>query len=166
MLAEEVALLGPDPAGLSMSDEGFMRLAIAEAERALVHDDVPIGAVVVVDGQVVASACNERELRKDPTAHAEILALRAASERLGTWRLTGASLYATLEPCPMCAGALVLARITRLVYGPQDPRAGAAFSLYNVVQDPRLNHQMEVTSGILGDECAGLLTTFFHGRRT
>jgi tRNA(adenine34) deaminase len=142
-----------------------MRLALEEARRAEEHDDVPIGAVVVADGRVVATAHNERELRKDPTAHAEILALRAASEELGTWRLAGATLYVTLEPCPMCAGAAVLARITRLVYGPQDPKAGAAYSLYNVVQDPRLNHQMEVTPDVLGDECAALLSGFFARKR-
>ena len=142
-----------------------MRLALAEARRAEEHDDVPIGAVVVVGGRVVSAACNERELRKDPTAHAEILALRAASEELGGWRLADATLYVTLEPCPMCAGAAVLARIARLVYGPQDPKAGAAYSLYNIVQDPRLNHQIEVTPDVLGDECAALLSDFFARRR-
>ena len=142
-----------------------MRLALQEAEKALGHNDVPIGAVVVSSGEVVAAARNERELRRDPTAHAEVLALRAAAEKLGTWRLTDATLYVTLEPCPMCAGALVLARARRLVYGPQDPKAGAAMSLYNVVQDPRLNHQVEVVAGILGEECAALLSAFFLSRR-
>ena len=142
-----------------------MRAALAEAERALEHDDVPIGAVVVRDGEVLAAARNERELRKDPTAHAEILALRAASEKLGTWRLSDCILYVTLEPCPMCAGALVLARIARLVYGPPDPKAGAAYSLYNVVQDPRLNHQMQVTPDVCAEECAALLSAFFAGKR-
>jgi tRNA(adenine34) deaminase len=143
-----------------------MRQALAEAAAALEHDDVPIGAVVVRDDEIVATAHNERELRGDPTAHAEVLALRAAAEAAGTWRLSGATLYVTLEPCPMCAGALVLARVARLVYGPQDPRAGAAYSLYNVVQDPRLNHSLEVTAGVLEDDCAALLRTFFQGKRT
>ena len=142
-----------------------MRRALAEAAAALEHDDVPIGAVVVRDGEVLASARNERELRGDPTAHAEVLALRAAAEAAGTWRLSGATVYVTLEPCPMCAGALVLARVARLVYGPQDPRAGAAYSLYNVVQDPRLNHSLEVTAGVLEDECAAVLRSFFKGKR-
>ena len=147
------------------ADERFMRLALDEAKLALDHDDVPIGAVVVKDGEVLSSAHNERELRGDPTAHAEILALRQATERAGDWRLAAATLYVTLEPCPMCAGALVLARVERLVYGPQDPRAGAALSLYNIVQDPRLNHQLAVVSGVLEDEGAALLTDFFEGRR-
>lgn len=143
-----------------------MRLALDEAERALSHDDVPIGAVVVHGGEVVAAARNERELRNDPTAHAEILALRAAAERLGTWRLTGATLYVTLEPCPMCAGAAVLSRLEKVVYGPQDPKAGAALSLYNIVQDPRLNHQMEVRGGVLAEGCSELLSAFFVGKRS
>lgn len=142
-----------------------MRLALAEAEAALEHDDVPIGAVVVRDGDVLGAARNERELRGDPTAHAEVLALRAAAAEIGTWRLTGATVYVTLEPCPMCAGALVLARVARLVYGPQDSRAGAAYSLYNVVQDPRLNHSVDVTTGVLEEECAALLRRFFQGKR-
>lgn len=142
-----------------------MRLALREAESALEHDDVPIGAVVVKGGEVIAAACNERELRTDPTAHAEVLALRAASEKLGTWRLGDCTLYVTLEPCPMCAGALVSARIARLVYGPPDPKAGAAYSLYNLVGDPRLNHQMEVTPGVLSEECAAPLGAFFTEKR-
>jgi tRNA(adenine34) deaminase len=150
---------------LTTPDDDFMRLALAQAASALDHDDVPIGAVAVRSGEVVAVARNERELRGDPTAHAEVLALRAASEALGTWRLAGLTVYVTLEPCAMCAGALVLARVDRLVYGPQDPRAGAAYSLYNVVQDPRLNHFVEVTTGVLEEECAALLRTFFQGRR-
>lgn len=146
-------------------DEGFMRLAIAEAEKALGHDDIPIGAVLTRADEVLASARNERELRGDPTAHAEILVLRAASEELGTWRLEGTTLYVTLEPCAMCAGALVLARIERLVYGPQDPRGGAAYSLYNIPQDARLNHRVEITPDVLAEECAALLTSFFQNRR-
>ena len=147
------------------AEERFMRLALDEAKRALDHDDVPIGAVVIKDGEVLSSAHNERELRGDPTAHAEILALRRAAERAGDWRLDGATVYVTLEPCPMCAGALVLTRVDRLVYGPQDARAGAALSLYNITQDPRLNHQLEVVPGVLEDEGAALLTGFFEGRR-
>lgn len=142
-----------------------MRLALEEAKRALDHDDVPIGAVVVRGGEVLAAARNERELRKDPTAHAEVLALRAAADKLESWRLDGCALYVTLEPCPMCAGALVLARIDRLIYGPQDPKAGAALSIYNIVQDPRLNHGMRVTPGVLAEECADLLEAFFAGKR-
>jgi tRNA(adenine34) deaminase len=146
-------------------DERFMRLALDEAKHALAHDDVPVGAVLVRDGEVLSSAHNERELKSDATAHAEILALRRASERVGGWRLDGATMYVTLEPCPMCAGALVLARVRRLVYGPQDPVAGAALSLYNIVGDPRLNHQVEVTLGVLEEEGAALLTEFFGKRR-
>lgn len=150
---------------MTTEHESFMRLALDEAARAVSHGDVPIGAVVVLDDEVIASACNERELRSDPTAHAEVLALRAASERLGTWRLDGATLYVTLEPCPMCAGALVLARVQRLVYGAQDPKAGAAFSLYNIVQDPRLNHSLEVVPDVLEQDCAAILRDFFATRR-
>lgn len=142
-----------------------MRLALDEAVRALDHQDVPVGAVLVRAGEVLSSAHNERELQGDPTAHAEMLALRRATGGPGGWRLDVATMYVTLEPCPMCAGALVLARVKRLVYGPQDPRAGAALSLYNVVDDARLNHQLEITSGVLEDEGAALLTDFFEGRR-
>lgn len=149
-----------------MEDEGLMRLALEEAAKALPHDDVPIGAVVARAGSVLAQAHNERELRGDPTGHAEILALRAAAEAIGSWRLEGATVYVTLEPCPMCAGALVLARVARLVYGPQDPRGGAAYTLYNICQDPRLNHSVEITTGVLEEECAALLRRFFEGRRT
>ena len=142
-----------------------MQLALKEAERALEHGDVPIGAVVVKGGEVIASACNERERTADPTAHAEILALRAAAAALGRWRLDDTTMYVTLEPCPMCAGAIVLGRVPRLVYGPQDPRAGAAYSLYNIVQDDRLNHQVELTTGVLEEECAILLRSFFEDKR-
>jgi tRNA(adenine34) deaminase len=148
-----------------VSDEHFMGLALEEASRALAHGDVPVGAVVAVGDDVVAAAHNERELRADPTAHAEILVLQAAARGLGTRRLEGATMYVTLEPCAMCAGALVLARVRRLVYGPQDPRAGAALSLYNVVQDPRLNHSLELTTGVLEAESAALLRGFFESRR-
>ena len=142
-----------------------MRLALDEAAKAKTHDDVPIGAVLVRDGEVLASAGNERELRGDPTAHAEILVLRAASETIGSWRLNDTHMYVTLEPCPMCAGGLVLARVARLIYGAQDPRAGAAYSLYNIVQDPRLNHSLEITTGVLEEEAAALLRSFFEERR-
>lgn len=148
-----------------MDDAAFMRLALDEAALAPAHGDVPVGAVVARAGEVVATAHNERELRGDPTAHAEILALRAAAAALGTWRLGGATVYVTLEPCVMCAGALVAARVERLVYGPQDPKGGAAWSLYNVVQDPRLNHQMEVVPDVLAEECGALLLAFFTSKR-
>jgi tRNA(adenine34) deaminase len=148
-----------------MNDLELMALALAEARRALEHDDVPIGAVAVVGDEVVAAAHNERELLADPTAHAEILALRAAARHLGRWRLTDLTLYVTVEPCPMCAGALVAARVGRVVYGAADVKAGAAYSLYNIVQDPRLNHECHLTTGILGDECAGLVQEFFRARR-
>jgi tRNA(adenine34) deaminase len=148
-----------------MNDAHFMGLALREAERVLAHGDVPVGAVVVLGDEILAAAGNERELRGDPTAHAEMLALRAAAASLHTWRLDGATVYATLEPCAMCAGALVQARVARLVYGPQDPKAGAALSLYNLPQDPRLNHVVEVSPGVLEEECAGLLRAFFSNRR-
>jgi tRNA(adenine34) deaminase len=146
-------------------DESFMRAALDEARAAAAHDDVPVGAVIAVAGEIVSGAGNERELRSDPTAHAEVLALRAAARALGSWRLSGATLYVTLEPCPMCAGAMLLARLERLVYGPQDPRAGAALSLYNIVQDPRLNHQVDITRGVLEEESRALLRSFFERRR-
>jgi tRNA(adenine34) deaminase len=147
------------------ADERYMRLAIAEAQRALGHDDVPIGAVVVHDGEVIGSGHNERELRQDPTAHAEAIALRAAAHALGTWRVLDSTLYVTLEPCPMCAGAIVLARVARVVYGCTDPKAGAAGSVLDVLSDPRLNHRPQVSRGVLGGECAALLTEFFGARR-
>ena len=142
-----------------------MRLALDEARAALEHDDVPIGAVVVKDSEVVARARNERELRRDPTAHAEILALQQAAAELGRWRLDDCTLYVSLEPCAMCAGATVLARLGRLVYGPQDRRAGAALSLYNVPQDRRLNHQVEMTTGVLAEESTELLQGYFRTLR-
>ncbi len=142
-----------------------MRLALAEARRAETHGDVPVGAVVLgPGGELVAAAGNERELRGDPTAHAEVLALRRAAEALGTWRLSGCSLVVTLEPCTMCAGALVLARVETLVFGAYDPKAGAVASLFDVVRDPRLNHRVEVRGGILAPECGALLRDFFLAR--
>lgn len=146
-------------------DEYFMRLALREAERALEHEDVPIGAVLVHDGEVLAAAHNERELREDPTAHAEILAVREAAATLGTWRLLDTVLYVTLEPCAMCAGALVLARVPRVVYGAGDPKAGAAGSVLDVLGEPRLNHRPEVAGGLLAEECGRLLREFFAARR-
>jgi tRNA(adenine34) deaminase len=146
-------------------DEYFMRLALREAERALEHDDVPVGCVVARDGELIGAAPNERELRGDPTAHAEILALREASKALGSWRLTDSVVYVTLEPCAMCAGALVLARVARVVYGAVDPKAGAAGSVLNVLAEPRLNHRPEVAGGLLADESAALLREFFASRR-
>ncbi|MGH2733723.1 MAG: tRNA adenosine(34) deaminase TadA [Actinomycetota bacterium] len=148
-----------------MDDRDCMELALEEARKAPEHGDVPIGAVVVAGGKVLARAHNERELRSDPTAHAEILVLQQASHRLGRWRLNDVTLYVSIEPCPMCAGALVAARIHRLVYGAADERAGAAFSLYNLVQDPRLNHECQVTAGVLAEECGELLQAFFLGKR-
>jgi tRNA(adenine34) deaminase len=146
-------------------EEHFMRLALREAERAADHDDVPIGAVVVRDGEVLAAAGNERELRNDPTAHAEILALREAGTKLGGWRLPDSVLYVTLEPCAMCAGAIVLARIPRVVFGTPDPKAGAAGSVLDVLGQPKLNHRPEVASGLLASESATLLQAFFTSRR-
>ena len=146
-------------------DEHFMRLALREAERALEHDDVPIGCVIARAGEVAAAAANERELRQDPTAHCEVLALRDAARSAGTWRLNSDVLYVTLEPCAMCAGAIVLARVARVVYGAPDPKAGAAGSVLDVLSEPRLNHRPEVAGGLLADESALLLRDFFGTRR-
>jgi tRNA(adenine34) deaminase len=146
-------------------DDYFMALALREAERCLEHDDVPVGAVVVREGEVVAAGRNERELRADPTAHAEILALREAARAIGSWRILDSVLYVTLEPCPMCAGAIVLARVPRVVYGSVDPKAGAAGSVLDVLGEPRLNHRPEVTGGLRAEESAGLLREFFARRR-
>ncbi|MDQ4108654.1 MAG: tRNA adenosine(34) deaminase TadA [Actinomycetota bacterium] len=146
-------------------DEHFLRLALDEAKRCLDHDDVPIGAVVTRDGRVLAAAGNERELASDPTAHAEILALRAGASELGTWHLEGCTLFVTLEPCAMCAGAAVLSRLDRVVFGAADPKAGFAGSLGNLLQDPRLNHAASVTGGVLAAECGDLLQAFFRERR-
>ncbi len=147
------------------NDAKYMRSAIQQAEIARENGDVPIGAVIVHEGRIIARAYNQRELLKDPTAHAEIIALTQAAAALETWRLNNCTMYVTLEPCPMCAGALVLARIDRLVYGCDDPKTGAVRSLYNIVQDQRLNHRLEVTSSVLADECAALLQNFFTRRR-
>jgi tRNA(adenine34) deaminase len=146
-------------------DEYFMRLAIREAQRAVEHDDVPIGAVIARGGELIAAAHNERELRQDPTAHAEILALREAARVLESWRVLDTVLYVTLEPCAMCAGAIVLARVPRVVFAASDPKAGACGSVLDVLAEPRLNHRPEVAAGLLAYECGALLSEFFASRR-
>ena len=153
------------PAHFFPRDEYFMRLALREAERALSHDDVPIGAVIVHEGEVIGSGHNEREVRDDPTAHAETIAMREAARALQTWRLLDCMMYVTLEPCAMCAGAIVLARLPRVVYGAADPKAGAAGSVLDVLGEPRLNHSPEVSGGLLADDSADLLRAFFGPRR-
>jgi tRNA(adenine34) deaminase len=154
-----------DPPAAPLGDAAVMELAIAEARLALADGDVPVGAVVVADGVVVARRHNERERSADPTAHAELLALRDAAARLGRWRLSDCTVAVTLEPCPMCAGALVAARVARLVFGAADPKAGACGSLYNLLADPRLNHDVQVEPGVLAERCAALLSEFFADRR-
>ncbi|MFL5860538.1 MAG: tRNA adenosine(34) deaminase TadA [Solirubrobacteraceae bacterium] len=146
-------------------DEYFMHLALREASRAREHEDIPVGAVVVHGGEVIGTGHNERELRADPTAHAEIIALRAAAGALGSWRVLESVLYVTLEPCAMCAGAIVLARLPRVVFGATDPKAGAAGSVLNVLAEPRLNHRPEVEAGLLAQESTDLLRAFFASRR-
>ena len=154
------------PAWVPSRDEvDAMAVALGEASAALGHGDVPIGAAVLSGGRVVSARHNERELRQDPTAHAEILALRDAAAALGSWRLSEATLVVTLEPCPMCAGAAVSARVGRLVFGAEDPKAGACGSLYNLCSDPRLNHEVVVVPGVLAAEGAALLLSFFGERR-
>jgi len=147
------------------TDDALMGIAIEEARSAEAHGDVPVGALVVIGGRVVARRHNEREATHDPTAHAEILALRDAAEATGSWRLDGATVVVTLEPCPMCAGALQQARVERVVFGAVDLKAGACGSLYNIGSDPRLNHEFTLTHGVRADECASLLSEFFAGRR-
>ncbi len=146
-------------------DEYFMRLALREAARALEHDDVPIGAVIVKDGEVIGAGHNERELRSDPTAHAEMVALREAARVLDSWRVLDSVIYVTLEPCAMCAGAIVLARVPRVVFGAADPKAGATGSVINVLDLAELNHRPQVQSGLLAEDCADLLRAFFAERR-
>ena len=143
-----------------------MRLAIREALQAIEHDDVPIGAVVVHEGEVIGAGHNERELREDPTAHAELIALREAARALGSWRVLDSVMYVTLEPCAMCAGAIVLSRLPRVVFGAYDSKAGAAGSVLNVLDVPRLNHRPQVEAGLLAEDCADLLRSFFAPRRT
>jgi tRNA(adenine34) deaminase len=146
-------------------DQKFMNLAVDQAAIAEENGDVPIGCVIVYENKVIAKGYNQREQLNDPTAHAEMIALTAAADYVGNWRLHGCTVYVTLEPCCMCAGALVLARIDRLVYGCDDPKAGACTSLYNIVQDDRLNHNIEITKGILSDKCQQQLQEFFQQRR-
>jgi tRNA(adenine34) deaminase len=146
-------------------DERYMRMALDAALVAEENGDVPIGTVIVHEGRLVAKAYNQREQLQDPTAHAEIIALTQAASALGLWRLHGCTIYVTLEPCPMCAGALVLARLDRLVYGCPDPKTGACGSLYDIVRDGRLNHRLEVTAGVLADDCGRMLQDFFRVRR-
>ena len=146
-------------------DELFMQAAIAEAEQAAALGEVPVGAVVVVGGAIVGRGGNRRERDGDPTAHAEVLAIRDAACAVGGWRLVGATLYVTQEPCPMCAGAIVNARVQRLVYGCDNPKAGAVRTLFQLVEDPRLNHRVAVTPGLLAAECGALLTNFFERLR-
>lgn len=148
-----------------LDETELMAVAIEEATLAAKHGDVPVGAVVVIDGEIVARRHNERELTGDPTAHAELLAVRDAAAATGSWRLSGATVVVTLEPCPMCAGALYQSRVDRVVFGAADMKAGACGSLYNLGSDPRLNHEFEVVHGVLADECAALLTDFFASRR-
>jgi tRNA(adenine34) deaminase len=149
-----------------LSDDEAMELALVEARAAAAEGEVPIGAVALIEGNAVSARHNERERTGDPTAHAEMLALRDAAAAMGGWRLSEVTLVVTLEPCPMCAGALVAARVRRLVYGASDPRAGACGTLYNLCADPRLNHELEVTHGVRADHCGALLTSFFAERRT
>ncbi len=145
--------------------EAAMNAALEEAKLAIAHNDVPVGAVAVVAGRVVASAHNERELRGDPTAHAEMLVLKSLAERAAGWRMSSVSLIVTLEPCVMCAGAIVAARIERVVFGAQDPKGGACGSVYNVCSDPRLNHEVDVVPGVMEDRCGEILTRFFSEKR-
>jgi tRNA(adenine34) deaminase len=149
----------------TLGDQAMMALALDEARGAAAHGEVPVGAVVVHDGEVIARAHNLREGLQDPSAHAELLALREAARTLGRWRLTGCTLYVTLEPCAMCAGALVLARIDRLVYGCDDPKAGACGSVVDLVREPRFNHRPEVVGGVLSEACGQILTEFFSSCR-
>jgi tRNA(adenine34) deaminase len=152
-------------AAFSPDDVGFMRLALREASRALEHDDVPVGAVLVRRGEPIGAGHNERELLQDPSAHAEMLALREGAAALGSWRLLDCVLYVTLEPCAMCAGAIVLGRVPRVVFGTTDPKAGAAGSVLDILAEPRLNHRPEVAGGLLAAESAALLRAFFASRR-
>lgn len=146
-------------------DESMMHAAIAEARAALEHDDVPIGAVVALGGEIIARGRNERELRQDPTAHAEVLALRRAAAAVSSWRVLDATLYVTLEPCSMCAGAIVLARIPRVIFGASDPKAGACGSVLDITGEARFNHRPEVIGGLLEAECGAMLREFFSARR-
>jgi tRNA(adenine34) deaminase len=145
--------------------ESFMRLAYQQAQLAMESDEVPVGAVIVHEDRIIAAAYNQREQLRDPTAHAEMIAITQAAESLGSWRLDDCTLYVTLEPCPMCAGAIVQARIPWLVYGATDPKAGAVHTLYQLLSDPRLNHRCQVTSGVLAQPCGEILSHFFQQQR-
>lgn len=149
-----------------LSDDDAMELALVEARAAAAEGEVPVGAVALIEGRAISARHNERERTGDPTAHAEMLALRDAAAAVGGWRLSQVTIVVTLEPCPMCAGALVAARVSRLVYGANDSRAGACGTLYNLCGDPRLNHELMVTSGLRADDCGALLTSFFAEKRT
>ncbi|MFZ1036312.1 MAG: tRNA adenosine(34) deaminase TadA [Smithella sp.] len=146
-------------------DHDFMKIALEEAQDAYCRGEVPVGAVLVLEGNILARAHNSPIMRNDPTAHAEILALRQAGEKFGNYRLTGAELYVTLEPCIMCAGAIIQARISRVIFGARDPKCGAVVSLYNILADKRLNHQVEITEGILPEECGEIISRFFQQKR-
>ena len=148
-----------------MTDEQLMLIAIEEAKLAESHGDIPIGALVVLEGNIISSSHNERELQNDPTAHAEVLAIQYATKKLGTSRLDGATLISTLEPCPMCAGAALSARISRVVFGAEDPKAGSLGSLYQLGSDPRLNHEFSITPRVLQEECGALISRFFSSKR-
>jgi tRNA(adenine34) deaminase len=148
-----------------MMHDYFMRMAIAEAEAALAEDEVPIGAVIIHGDRVVAAAHNQREQLKDPTAHAEMIAITQAAQSLNSWRLEGCTLYVTLEPCPMCAGAILQARIPTVVYGAADPKAGAVQTLFQLLEDRRLNHQCQIVAGVLAEPCGQMLTQFFQRQR-
>lgn len=149
----------------SLAHEMYMRMALGEAEQADAEDEVPVGAIVVHRDRIVASAHNQREALRDPTAHAEMVAITQAAESLGSWRLEDCTLYVTLEPCPMCAGAILQARIPRVVFGAHDPKAGAVHTLFNLLEDRRLNHQCQITAGVLGESCGQILTRFFQRQR-
>lgn len=149
-----------------MKHEDWMRLALKQAEKASDLDEVPIGAIIVRNGEVLALAHNEKELCQDPTSHAEIVAIRKAAEQIGHWRLTDCTLYVTLEPCPMCAGAIIQARIKHLVYGASDPKGGAVESVVSLLNEKAWNHKVEITAGVLGEDCANLLTQFFKEKRS
>lgn len=148
-----------------MDDSYYMGLALSEARKAYEIGEVPIGAVLVIDNEIIASAHNMRETWNDATAHAEVIVIREACRKLNSWRLTGATLYVTIEPCPMCAGALVMSRVDRLVYGSSDYKAGAVESVFNIVQHDALNHSLEVTAGVRADECSAIMKDFFRARR-
>lgn len=155
----------PQDETADLLDEHFMMLALQQAEEAAAEDEVPVGAVIVHAGRVVAAAHNQRERLRDPTAHAEMIAVTQAADSLNSWRLENCTLYVTLEPCPMCAGAVLQARIPRVVYGADDPKAGAVRSLYRLLEDPRLNHRCEIRGGVLAERCGAVLSEFFRKQR-